>query len=73
MKEILRSTDPVALSYVQAVLRDAGLNPLLLDEHTSIMEGSIGAIPRRIMVVDDEFDEASNVIAQMKKDQSGSL
>jgi len=50
MKELLRTNDVVRLSWVQALLRDAGIDSLVLDHHTSLVEGSIGAIPRRLMV-----------------------
>ena len=50
MKELLRTNDPVELSFVQALLKDSGIETIVFDQHTSIMEGSIGAIPRRIMV-----------------------
>ena len=56
MRELLRTNDVVRLSWVQAVLRDAGIDCLILDHHTSLVEGSIGAIPRRLMVA--EWDEA---------------
>ncbi len=55
MKELLRTNDPVRLSWVQAMLASAGIEAVILDTHTSIIEGSIGAIPRRLMVrADDE-------------------
>lgn len=58
MKEIYRTNDPVTLSWLSALLADAGIDALLLDTHTSIVEGSIGAIQRRLMVADDDFTRA---------------
>lgn len=52
MTELLRTTDPVRLSWLLALLADAGIEAVVLDTHTSILEGSIGAIPRRLMVAD---------------------
>jgi len=52
MTEISRTNDPVRLSWLIAVLGDAGIAAIVLDTHTSIVEGSIGAIPRRVMVDD---------------------
>ena len=60
MKELLRSNNPVYLSFVQAILKDAGIEVLLFDIYMSVMEGSIGALPRRIMVPDDELERAPN-------------
>ena len=57
MVELFRSNDPVLLSYVQALLKDAGIEAVLLDGHTSVLEGSINAIQRRLMVHRD--DEAA--------------
>jgi len=62
MKELLRSTDIVRLSFLTALLRDAGIEPLVLDSHMSVLEGSAGAIPRRLAVVDEDYDLAKNVL-----------
>lgn len=50
MEELLRSNDPVYLSFVCHVLDEAGIPWLRLDEHMSALEGSIGVLPRRILV-----------------------
>lgn len=62
MEEILRSNDPVRLSFITALLRDAGIDCVLLDLNTSILEGSIGAIPRRLMVARDDASRARHVL-----------
>jgi hypothetical protein len=62
MKEVLRTNDVVFLSWVDALLADAGIDAVILDTHTSILEGSIGALPRRVMVHDDDLDEARRLI-----------
>lgn len=64
MKELLRTNDIVRLSWLQAVLSDAGIDCLVLDNHTSLVEGSIGAIPRRLMVAIADHERAKAVIAQ---------
>jgi Putative prokaryotic signal transducing protein len=58
MKELLRTNDIVRLSWVEALLRDAGIDCLILDQHTSLVEGSIGAIQRRLMVAEDDYSRA---------------
>ncbi len=58
MKELLRSNDLVYLSFVSHVLDEAGIDYLVLDGHMSAVEGSIGAIPRRLAVPEREFDRA---------------
>jgi hypothetical protein len=62
MKELLRTNDPVRLSFVQALLRDSGIASLVLDHHTSLVEGSIGAIPRRLMVTERDYRRACSVL-----------
>ena len=53
MEELLRSNDLVYLSFVMHVLNEEGIDHVLLDHHMSALEGSIGAIPRRVMVERD--------------------
>jgi len=64
MKELLRTNDIVRLSWLQAILADAGIDCLVLDHHTSLVEGSIGAIQRRLMVASDDHARAGMLIAQ---------
>ena len=62
MKELLRTNNVVRLSWAQAVLRDVGIDSLVLDHHTSLVEGSIGAIPRRLMVAEKDHRRARALI-----------
>jgi hypothetical protein len=64
MKELIRTNDPVRLSWLQALLAGAGIETIILDTHTSIIEGSIGAIPRRLMVAEDDHRRARSVLAE---------
>ena len=68
MRELLRTNDIVRLSWAQALLRDAGIDSLVLDHHTSLVEGSIGAIPRRLMVAERDFRRAQVVIAAAEEE-----
>jgi hypothetical protein len=63
MKELLRTNDLVRLSWIEALLTDAGIGCLVLDQHTSLVEGSIGAIQRRLMVAERDYRRASALIA----------
>jgi hypothetical protein len=63
MNELLRTNDPVRLSFLQALLRDSGIDSLVLDHHTSLVEGNIGAIPRRLMVAETDYRRARAVLA----------
>ena len=62
MVELLRSNDPVRLSWVTALLADADIEVVVFDTHTSIIEGSIGALPRRLMVLDGDLSRARHVL-----------
>ncbi len=64
MREILRTNDAVLINFVVVLLRDAGLAPLLADEHISAIEGSIGALPRRVLVAADELAQAKRVMRE---------
>jgi hypothetical protein len=68
MKELLRTNDVVRLSWVQALLQDAGIDSLVLDHHTSLVEGSIGAIPRRVMVAARDHVRARALIAAAEEE-----
>lgn len=62
MREILRTNDPVLLSAVEALLRGAGLLPLILDQNMSVLEGSLGFLQRRLVVADDEEQIARQIL-----------
>ena len=62
MKELLRSTDIVHLSFLTALLRDGGIEAAILDNHMSVLEGSGNAIPRRLAVTMDDHDEAVRIL-----------
>ncbi|WP_022729976.1 putative signal transducing protein [Fodinicurvata sediminis] len=64
MRELLRTNDLVRLSWVQAYLADAGIEAVTFDNHASVLEGSIVAITRRLMVIDDDFEQACTLLAE---------
>ncbi|MCM8736503.1 hypothetical protein TSH7_17230 [Azospirillum sp. TSH7] len=64
MTELLRTTDPVRLSWLVALLADAGIEAIVLDSYTSILEGSIGAIPRRLMVGTEDAAQAVRILRE---------
>ena len=64
MVELIRTNDVVLIGYAESLLREAGFNAFVADSHTSIMEGSIGVIQRRILVVDDEADDARRFLTE---------
>ncbi len=63
MRDVLKTNDPVLLNFAEAVLSDAGVNSVVFDSHMSIMDGSLGILPRRLMVTDSDFDRAKAILA----------
>ena len=63
MKELLRTNDAVRLSWLVSLLAGENIAAVVLDTHTSILEGSIGAIPRRLMVATEDYRQARRVLA----------
>jgi hypothetical protein len=64
METIVASTDTIRLSFLMALLRDAGLAPVLLDQNIAAIEGNIGAFPRRIAVAADEAAQARRILRE---------
>lgn len=62
MKELLRTTDLVLLTYVNSLLNDACVPVLIADIHVSSVEGSIGAFPRRVLVPAEDWDESISIL-----------
>lgn len=62
MEELLRSNDLVYLSFVRHVLAEEGIEHLVLDEHMSALEGSLGILPRRILVASDDLGSARRAL-----------
>lgn len=64
MRVVAMTNDPVRLSFLTALLADAGIELVLLDQHMSAVEGSIGAIPRRLMVAEADYSRARRVLTE---------
>lgn len=63
MTEIMRTNNLALISFVEALLKEAGLRYLVADAHASAVDGSIGALPRRILVDSDRETEARRLLA----------
>ena len=64
MRVVTTSNNLVRLSFLTALLRDAGIESVLLDGHVSSVEGSIGAIPRRLAVAAGDEAQARRVLRE---------
>ena len=63
MAELLRSNDPVLISFATSLLQDAGVEHSVADSHMSVIDGSINAVTNRILVADERLDEAREILA----------
>ena len=64
MKELVRSNNTVLLSWLTALLKDSGIETFVLDSHTSVLEGSALAIQRRLMVIDEDYAAARQIVTE---------
>ncbi|MDO5633000.1 MAG: DUF2007 domain-containing protein [Paracoccus sp. (in: a-proteobacteria)] len=64
MIELLRTTDPVLLSHAQALLQAEDIPAFELDRHMSVLDGSIGILPRRLMVADRDAFMARAILRE---------
>ena len=64
MHVVLVSNDLIRLSFLTCLLRDAGVEAVVLDNQVSTLEGSIGAIPRRLVVASEDGAQAMRVLRE---------
>ncbi len=62
MEELIRTNDLVLISYVEALLRESGIEPLVVDQNMSVIEGSLGVLPRRVLVADELIHKAREIL-----------
>jgi hypothetical protein len=64
MRELLRTNNLAELSWIQALLADARIEAVVLDTYMSVVEGSLGILPRRLMVASDDHSRACRVLEE---------
>ena len=64
MRELVRTNDAVLVSAIQALLDGARIPHVLLDQNMSVLEGSIGILPRRLLVADDYVRQARRLLEE---------
>ncbi|QCI98576.1 DUF2007 domain-containing protein [Agrobacterium larrymoorei] len=62
MRELIRTNDAVLLSFAESLMKDAGIHCLIADQGMSILEGSLGLLPRRFLVEDERSDQARRIL-----------
>ena len=71
MKELLRSNDLVHLSWIRSVFDEANILIFVMDEHMSVLEGSANAIPRRVMVSEEDHAQAMKILEDAQSELDG--
>ncbi|MCB1453657.1 MAG: DUF2007 domain-containing protein [Rhizobiaceae bacterium] len=62
MIELVRTNDPVVISFIEALMRDAKISFLVADQNMSIVEGSLGILPRRVLVDESDLAQAKRIL-----------
>jgi hypothetical protein len=63
MQELVRTNDAVIISFIEALMRDAGIAFIVADQNMSVLDGSLGILPRRILVDEEELERARAILA----------
>jgi hypothetical protein len=64
MRDVLKTNNAVLLNFAQVVLSDVGIETVVFDSHMSIMDGSLGILPRRLMVLESDYERARRVLSE---------
>ena len=64
MEELLRTNDMVLISYIESILNEGDISHFIMDMNTSVIEGSLGVLPRRIMVVTEDINQARRLVRE---------
>ncbi len=76
MRELVRTNDLVLISAIEALLNGANIEHVVLDQNMSVLEGSLGMLPRRILVGEDQVGRARRLLQdaglghELRPDQS---
>jgi hypothetical protein len=62
LRELVRTNDAVTISAIEALLKGAHIGHMIVDQNMSVLEGSIGIFPRRILVDEDEWEAARRLL-----------
>ena len=64
MRDLVATNDPILLSYLLAILRDAGIDAVVFDRNMSSVQGTLGAVPQRIAVPEDRWEQAKKLLIE---------
>ena len=64
MRELVRTNNAVLITAIEALLKGARIPHVVLDGHMSVLEGSIGILPRRILVEECSLGDARRLLTE---------
>jgi hypothetical protein len=64
VRELIRTNDAVLVTAIEALLNGAGIKHLVLDQNMSVLEGSLGILPRRILVPQERVQQARRLLQE---------
>ncbi|MFG1372530.1 DUF2007 domain-containing protein [Xanthobacter oligotrophicus] len=64
MQELVRTNDLVLIGAIEALFESAQIGHMVADQYMSVMEGTIGILPRRLLVVDEDVDRARRLLQE---------
>lgn len=64
MHELVRTNDAVLITAIEALLKSANISCFVADQNMSVMEGSLGFLPRRLLVADDDKERAKRLLTE---------
>ncbi|MFG1424093.1 putative signal transducing protein [Roseixanthobacter liquoris] len=62
MRDLVRTNDLVLISAIEALLTAADIGHMVADSYVSALEGSIGVIPRRVLVLDEDLAQGRRLL-----------
>lgn len=68
MRELLKTNDIVLISLLESLLKEADIHYMVLDQNMSVIEGSLGILPRRILVATEAFEAADTMLSRLQQD-----
>ncbi len=66
----MRTTNPIDINYIEMLLNEAGIFVAVFDTNMSIVEGSIGLLPKRVMISDEDRDEVRRLLKGSELERS---
>jgi hypothetical protein len=64
MRVLLKTNNPVLLNFAEVLLRDARIAAVVFDREASVMDGSMGMLPRRLMVDEEDYEQARRILEE---------